>query len=139
MKNKPHHNRRRVRAQRSRVRELPMEESGISGQILIAMQRRANRRQVTREVMRQYEAATGLAVAFAGRDFCQMQPQEFNALRDRLFIVLENSEEGRRHLVTRALSDLGWQMNEHWNAKIAAATRSLNSLRLVRSPKERTA
>lgn len=136
MNKKTHHSRRRVRAQRSCVKELTMEESGISGQILIEMQRRANRREVTREVKRLYEAATGLAIAFAGRDFYQMQPQEFNALRDHLFVVLENSEDRHRHWVTRALSELGWQMNEHWNAKIAAATRSLNSLRLVRSPKE---
>lgn len=136
MRNKPHHNRRRVRARHC---ELSPEESGISGEILINMQRRANRHQVTREVMRQYEAATGLAVAFAGRDFYTMPPQIFNALRNRLFTVLENSEERRRHLVARALSELGWQMNEYWDAKIAAATCNLDALRLVPSPKERTA
>ena len=126
MKTERHTHRTRRRAARSRIcEELPIEESGIAGEILMRLRQRASRRKFQREVMRDFEAATGIAVAFAGRRCRELPSGTFDALRDQIFIVLSNSDEARQATVRRALAELGWIVNDIWAAQINAAVRPL--------------
>jgi hypothetical protein len=68
--------------------------------------------QVRGEVMKQAEAAKGLAVAFAGRGFDQLPEAVMNALRDTIFSLLEYSDEKSKGKAIKALAELGWLVND---------------------------
>jgi hypothetical protein len=74
--------------------------------------------QVRAEVMRQAEAAKGLAIAFAGRGLKELPEAVLNASRDLIFSVLEHSDEKNKSKVIKALSDLGWLMNDYRKTEI---------------------
>lgn len=74
--------------------------------------------QVRREVMKQAEAAKGLAVAFAGRSMEQTPEAVMNAYRDLIFSVLEQSDAKSKSKVIKNLADLGWLVNDSRKVEI---------------------
>lgn len=134
--------RNRRRAAPLRVKELTDEESGIGVELIRRLHRRNVERPVLRELLADLEIAKGIAVAFAGRNLRELPTRAMDSLRENVFIVLENSEPRGKARVARALSDLGWLVNdvinELWAARIASATQNLKLLK-PDTPKERIA
>lgn len=92
--------------------------------------------QVRREVMRQAEAAKGLAVAFAGRGMEQLPEAVVNALRDLIFSVLEHADERNRGKVIKSLSELGWLVSDLQRSKVQEARLEVESRRVKLSESE---
>lgn len=135
--------RSRRRVAPPRVHELEPEESGIGAELIRRLHRRNVERPVLRELLKDLESAKGIAVAFAGRNLRELRTQDMDALRDHIFIVLENSEPDSKTRVIRALSALGWMISDLidglWCAKIATVTENLELLKQHSANRKRIA
>lgn len=125
-RNKNTRNRRRTAPTMRVPNEMEAEESGAAEYILQRLHERTVRRPVRLEVLKQYQIAAGIAVAFVGRTSHTIAPQQLNSLREQIFIVLENSENSSAR--TKALAKLGWLVNDIWSEQIASALRTLRDV-----------